>query len=178
MRVIRRNFDLFCLENGIIFDDKNCSKIINSLILGITNIDDEDSIPVSFDKLSKLFESTFEIACSSFMEVIELIKEEEVEFWNFSKYCGAVSNDSGIRNDTIHKVKGLEFDVVILNGINENKLPRQKLLDASNWTYKDLTEDDINKARTVFYVACSRPRKKLIINHNWKPSMFIDLIKQ
>ncbi len=39
--------------------------------------------------------------------------------------------------------RGLEFDAVILNGMNENRIPYQKLINRSNWTYAKLTTDDI-----------------------------------
>ena len=124
-----------------------------------------------------MYKLQFNKPCSSFREIRESIADDELDYWQFYKYCKAILNEEGIRNDTIHKVKGLEFDVVILNKVNENKIPRQKLLSREGWIYEELTPESIERARPVIYVGCSRPRKKLIINHNWKPSMFVKILK-
>ena len=42
---------------------------------------------------------------------------------------------------------------------------------------EELTDEDIENGKNQFYVAVSRAKKYLIILHNWKPSMFINIIR-
>jgi len=90
-----------------------------------------------------------------------------------------LSGIAGITVNTIHQAKGLEYDIVILNQINENKIPYQMYLgkQGRDYIYADLTEESIEDGRTLLYVGVSRAKAILIILHNWKPSMFIDKLK-
>ena len=127
--------------------------------------------------LKSIFDSTFNICHSTFGEILDLISDEEKQTWDIGQYLKTLAGVDGITCNTIHKVKGLEFDAVILNEINENKIPYQKCICRNPWTFKELTTEDIENGRTLFYVAVSRARKYLIIFHNWKPSMFVEMIK-
>ena len=177
MRVIRRNFTNHCLENDLVFTEKITYKKINRLINQVSQIEEEYPISNSLVKLKTIFNEGLGCIHPVFDEIKDLINEDEIDLWNYKKYTLALNNNEGIRNDTIHKVKGLEFEVVILNNMNENKIPRQKLLSRKDWVYQELSEENIANARTVFYVGCSRPRALLIVNHNWKPSLFVKEIK-
>jgi DNA helicase II / ATP-dependent DNA helicase PcrA len=52
---------------------------------------------------------------------------------------------------TIHSAKGLEWDVVFVPNANEDLLPHKM-------------NPDVEEERRLFYVACSRPRKRLFIS--------------
>lgn len=65
------------------------------------------------------------------------------------------SQDSNSKFDkvklmTIHKSKGLEFPVVFVVGVNEDRLPHQRSLD-------------IDEERRIAYVGISRPKKELYV---------------
>ncbi|BCX15904.1 MAG: DNA helicase [Candidatus Parcubacteria bacterium] len=65
---------------------------------------------------------------------------------------------------TIHLAKGLEFDVVLVAGVNEGILPHQRSL----FSLPDLEEE-----RRLMYVAMTRARKELFLNFYGTPSRFL-----
>lgn len=176
LRKVKRNIELHCLENDLSFSDKALFYKTNSLITNLLKTDTTKSIIQGLNDYNVLFDRLFEIKHSTFKEISELIKDEDKKVWNIGQYMQTLSGLNGITNNTIHKVKGLEYDVVILNAMNENKIPYQKLLSRKGWLYETLTNESIEEGRKLFYVALSRAKKHLIVLHNWKPSMFIDLI--
>ena len=178
LRGIKRNIDIHLLDNDIIFPEKILIKKTNSLITQFMRLDMNNSLENGLKEIEKIFERFFGVTDTVFSNIQELVKEEEKDYWTIQKYIQTISGVNGIFSDTIHKSKGLEFDAVILNSINEYKLPYQKLIEKSTWTYQDLTDDDIKNGRNLLYVALSRAKKYLIILHNWKPSMFIEVLKK
>ena len=91
----------------------------------------------------------------------------------------AIYGIDGITINTIHQAKGLEYDIVFLNGVSENRIPYQRLLERNwnNWIYELLTAENLENGRTLLYVGISRAKAILILIHNWKPSLFIPMIK-
>jgi len=177
LRGIKRNVDMHLLENGLQFTEKELNRRINKLISQFLSIQPNANIVNGITNLKSIFDSTFNICHSTFGEILDLISDEEKQTWDIGQYLKTLAGVDGITCNTIHKVKGLEFDAVILNEINENKIPYQKCICRNPWTFKELTTEDIENGRTLFYVAVSRARKYLIIFHNWKPSMFVEMIK-
>jgi len=177
LKSIRRNIDLHILENGIEIIDKSLFYKTNNLIKEFSNIELTLGIVEGIKQCQNLFNKTFSISHSTFNEIITLVSDEEKRTWTFGDYIKTLSGIDGITNNTIHKSKGLEYEAVILNHMNENKIPYQRLLDRATWTYENLTNSKIEDGRRLFYVALSRAKKYLIILHNWKPSMFIEVIK-
>lgn len=83
---------------------------------------------------------------------------------------GENSKRPGIRLSTMHRVKGLEFKLLFIADCNENVIPLNKALqsqDKAEKRYKELAE------RSLFYVACSRARDRLLICHTGAPSKYI-----
>jgi superfamily I DNA/RNA helicase len=177
LRKVKRNIELHYLENNLSFSDKATYYQTNELISYTLENDKKRTITQGLEGFNQLFDRLFGIRHSTFYEIIGLIPEEEKSIWNIGQYMQTLSGLNGITNNTIHKVKGLEYDIVILNEMNENKIPFQKLLSRKDWIYEDLTEAGIEEGRKLFYVAVSRAKKYLIVLHNWKPSMFINMIK-
>jgi DNA helicase-2/ATP-dependent DNA helicase PcrA len=68
---------------------------------------------------------------------------------------------------TIHNSKGMEFDVVFLIGLEENKLPSRK----------SIADGNINEERRLCYVAITRARKYLHISRAEQKSSFGKKIK-
>ena len=65
---------------------------------------------------------------------------------------------------TIHLAKGLEFDVVLVVGVNEGILPHQRSL---------FSGDDLEEERRLMYVAMTRAREELFLNFFDTPSRFL-----
>lgn len=79
-----------------------------------------------------------------------------MEFANFMELRDSDSEDekNQIQLMTLHAAKGLEFDAVVLAGLDEDTLP-----------HKSLGEDP-SEERRLFYVGITRARKKLIITRS------------
>lgn len=79
---------------------------------------------------------------------------------------------TGIRIATMHRVKGLEFDCVIIAGVNDDIVPFSKLLDTAT--------DSINKKelydaeRSLLYVAVTRAKKEVVVSSYGKVSKLLD----
>ncbi|MCK5117545.1 MAG: ATP-dependent helicase [Candidatus Aegiribacteria sp.] len=177
IRGIKRNFEAHMLINNIQYSDQERVICINNLIADFGRVTENINIAEGLLLIKSLFDKAFQVQDSTFGEIIDLISEEEKQAWSIGEYLKTLAGVDGITCNTIHKAKGLEFDAVILNGMNENRIPYQKLINRSNWTYAELTTADIENGRNLFYVAVSRAKKYLILLHNWKPSMFIGLLK-
>jgi len=178
LRSIKRNFDLHLLENGLQWNDTILISKINKLIINFLILPKEINLTEGLNCIKQLFDDIFAANHSAFDELNEIINSDERPFWSTRNYLETLAGVDGITCNTIHKAKGLEFDAVILNGMNENKIPYQKLLDRETWTYEELTEDGLLNGRNLFYVALSRAKKYLFILYNWKPSIFINIIKE
>lgn len=77
----------------------------------------------------------------------------------------------GIRLATMHRVKGLEFDRVIIASVNEGIIPlNQYVEDSTDYTIKN--DADVRE-RSLLYVASTRAKKEVFITCYGKRSKFI-----
>ena len=67
----------------------------------------------------------------------------------------------GLRVATMHRVKGLEFDRVVLAGAGEGQVPFQRELERSN--DEAVREDAEAQERALAYVALTRARKAALV---------------
>lgn len=180
LRSIKRNIEMHLLENGLQLSEKEFSYKTNALITKFLELNIDNNIVIGLKEIKSLFDNVFKVSHTSFDEILDKISTEEKQSWNIGQYLETLAGVNGINCNTIHKVKGLEFDAVILNEMNEHKIPYQKFLgkDGRNYIYQELSKEDIENGKNLFYVALSRARKYLIILHNWYPSMFIDIINK
>jgi superfamily I DNA/RNA helicase len=74
----------------------------------------------------------------------------------------------GVLASTIHRVKGLEFDTVVLLDANEGLIP------TARFDSPDDEREAVERFRRIFYVAVTRARRRLVImaDHK-KPSRYI-----
>jgi superfamily I DNA/RNA helicase len=81
------------------------------------------------------------------------------------------SEGRGVRLATMHRVKGLEFPVVILAGVNARAVPvRVPSLEG------DLTalQEHEERERSLLFVAATRARDQLVVTSHGSPSRFLE----
>ena len=78
----------------------------------------------------------------------------------------------GLRVATMHRVKGLEFNTMILAAINKRVIPREakdeNLSDAE-------VEEQILKDRALLYVAATRAKRHVVITSHGEMSEFLEV---
>jgi DNA helicase-2/ATP-dependent DNA helicase PcrA len=179
LRVIKRNVEFHALENNILLGEKELTYSVNSLITEFKELNLESTLVVGLNLLKAMLEEIFKTENSDIQEILNNISNEEAEIWTLEKYFKTVSGIDGITINTIHQAKGLEYDIVILNGVSENKIPYQRFIErqGNNYIFDELTDENLENGRTLLYVGISRAKAMLILIHNWKPSLFIPIIK-
>jgi superfamily I DNA/RNA helicase len=77
----------------------------------------------------------------------------------------------GVRLATMHRVKGLEFDHMIIAGVNENIVPLMG--DHTQTSDTVIAREYQTMERALLYVAATRARKSLLVTCFGKPSPFL-----
>jgi len=101
-----------------------------------------------------------------FEEVVERVREDDLTLEGFAG--GGTARDR-LNLSSLHSSKGREFEVVVMFGIDEGRLPRA-----------NPTEKDLRESRQLFYVGLTRAKSELhIISSSNRVSRFVsDLIKR
>lgn len=172
LRTIKRNVELHVLENNLDFSEKLFSFVINQVISEISLMNQDLSLIDGLREVQRILNSCFHNEHSAIDEIISQINEQEANSWTFEKYLQTIAGFSGITINTIHQAKGLEYDAVILNGMSGGRIPYQRW-NRSARAYDPITPENFVDGKAKFYVGVSRAKLKLIITHNWNPSMFI-----
>ncbi len=121
----------------------------------------------------------YEDAADRWENVIELMNdiyeyESSAEYPDLAHYLSEVTLIQDIdllgREDadavsvmTLHKAKGLEYDSVVISGLEDNILPHAN----SQGSYEELEEE-----RRLFYVGLTRARKRVILTYSQAASPF------
>lgn len=77
---------------------------------------------------------------------------------------------NGLRIATMHRVKGLEFDHVIVAGCNDGVIPLQ--ISKSSCDPEELEDNEILE-RALFYVAITRAKKRVLVTCSGQKSEFL-----
>ncbi len=81
----------------------------------------------------------------------------------------------GVRLATMHRVKGLEFDRVVIAGVNEGTVPFSPASDAG---VDPLTRTDhLTRERSLLYVAATRAKKEVVVSSHGTPSPFLRKVR-
>jgi DNA helicase II / ATP-dependent DNA helicase PcrA len=67
--------------------------------------------------------------------------------------------EKAVRLMTVHASKGLEFDAVFIAGLEEGLFPHEKM------NQENMTPEEQEEERRLFYVALTRARKKVILTY-------------
>ena len=80
----------------------------------------------------------------------------------------------GLRLATMHRVKGLEFNQVIIAGVNDGIVP----LEGGEESSADpvIGRENETRERSLLYVAATRAKKKVIVTSFGKPSRFLQAL--
>jgi superfamily I DNA/RNA helicase len=80
---------------------------------------------------------------------------------------------TALRLATMHRVKGLEFDYVLIPGLNAGVLPDRRVLErCADQVSKDAFEQ---QERSLLHVAATRARKRLVVTYCGEPSALLQL---
>lgn len=79
----------------------------------------------------------------------------------------------GVRLATMHRVKGLEFDYIIIAGVTEGIVPLR--LASSDEGSVLAQEESETRERALLYVAATRARREVLVTCHGKPSEFLKL---
>lgn len=94
---------------------------------------------------------------------------KEIYFINVSE--AEDRRKQGVRLATMHRVKGLEFDRVIIAGVNEGIVPLK-----GEWTKTSdsvIQSESETHERALLYVAATRAKKEVVVTSFGKPSSFL-----
>ncbi|MFN4867345.1 MAG: UvrD-helicase domain-containing protein [Cyanobium sp.] len=80
---------------------------------------------------------------------------------------------TALRLATMHRVKGLEFDYMLIPGLNAGVLPDRRVLErCADQVSKDAFEQ---QERSLLHVAATRARKRLVVTYCGEPSALLQL---
>lgn len=92
----------------------------------------------------------------------------DVDDFPLAEFAGIGRGRDRINLSTLHSAKGREFDVVILFGVEEGRLPRN-----------NATENDVREARRLFYVGFTRARHEIHLMYGPQvPSRFVTEVQE
>jgi superfamily I DNA/RNA helicase len=166
LRNIKTAIENYLLENNISVMQEKINLLTKNLL--ITLFENENvKIIKAFKNVEFEFNSYFGVEQQEFAEIIDKIRLNRKEGLIFSEYLNMLSGIDGIFNQTIYAAKGLEFDAVILNRIDEGRIPYSSTP----------SEEDIDNGRKLFYVGLSRAKRYLAVIHADDESRFISDIR-
>ncbi len=101
------------------------------------------------------------------------LREDGIKTYEIKRRKAEDRDISGLRLATMHRIKGLEFDYIIMAGINDGVVPLEKALEESGDT---VTRQEAETAeRSLLYVASTRAKKAAIVTCYGKISRYLKL---
>lgn len=79
----------------------------------------------------------------------------------------------GLRLSTMHRVKGLEFEFVIIAGVNEGILPQE--VEWSRSSDRVIRREGEKHEKALLYVAATRARQEVLVTSFDKASRFLQI---
>jgi superfamily I DNA/RNA helicase len=100
------------------------------------------------------------------------LKEKDIDIYFIRRSESEDRMAPGLRMATMHRVKGLEFDRVIIAGVNDGIIPYEGAgSDSSDPVVQ--RESEIHE-RALLYVSATRAKKEVIVTSFGKDSRFLD----
>ena len=138
------------LRSVDLFEEKiNSKEQINDGIFDIEslNVEIQNEEILNVEELNTP-QKTIKKTLESFLYEIALLQE---------KVNKQEENEAQVQLMTLHAAKGLEFDTVIIPGVEETVLPNSRSLNSL---------DDLEEERRLFYVGITRAKERLLLLHS------------
>ncbi|MFB6499846.1 ATP-dependent helicase [Bacillus haynesii] len=128
----------------------------------------------SFTKHETIAAYMFSIADG--LTVKEFLHSENIKENFLLMYMGT---GNGVQINTLHSVKGLEYDTVYLVGLDNDVIPSQSRIDSFEREGKfEEMKEFIEEERRLFYVGWTRAKRRLVVSYKKKnPSRFLKEIE-
>lgn len=98
-------------------------------------------------------------------------EESGIKIRVLSRDVGDVPSEPGLRLATMHRVKGLEFDRVVIAAVNDGVVPLASALTSAS---DDAARSDVERQeRSLFYVALTRARREVLISSHVEASKWL-----
>ena len=166
--------------DGDLDDQKGYKSLIHGVlptVKGLTSFQDEVELITNYLEQIKNESGSLNEVCLV-ARTHDLLKQYEgalkfkgIETYFIQRSEAEDRRKEGVRLATMHRVKGLEFDNVIISGVNDGIIP----LD-NNWTTSSdqiVRQENETQERALLYVAATRAKKEVLVTSFGKPSKFI-----
>ncbi len=123
---------------------------------------------IGYENFLKEYAGSRHLRTDQYEEVLDQIQERSKDFSSTGEWISHVDRfgedlkeqqsgrgQEGVRLQTIHSAKGLEYDTVFLLGVNEGNIPHKNAQ----------LPEEIEEERRLFYVAMTRAKKQLLISY-------------
>ncbi len=126
-----------------------------------------------FQKENGLLQDVCLVARSkSLLEQYEAaLNQKGIKTYRISRNKAEDRAAAGVRLATMHRVKGLEFDRVIIAAVNEGVVPEPKAIQET--MDSAIQKADELKERSLLYVAATRAKKEVLVTSFGKPSVYL-----
>ena len=105
----------------------------------------------------------------------EQLKNQDIKVLELKKDTVDDPSKKGVRIATMHRVKGLDFDHVIIASVNDGVIPNNYAIASDESAIQD---ENIQQEKALLFVSATRSKKTLLITSNTTPSVFLsDLSK-
>lgn len=102
------------------------------------------------------------------------LERSDISYFRIEAHSTHDQSKDGIRIASMHRVKGIEFDHMIIVSANKGVIPLDKAMtDQDNTISNKETE---LKERSLLYVSLTRARKSAFITSSGEPSPFISML--
>jgi len=140
-------------KSKILVDNEDIVEIIDKILNN-----DMQGVKDACKLLDEMDESKYQISLYEIIDYMSDSCDSMIDLVNKIKLTSNSDNDAGdVTIATVHGVKGLEFDIVYMCGMEEGYYPCTMV-----------EEDEIESERRVVYVAMSRAKKKLNISWSYR----------
>jgi superfamily I DNA/RNA helicase len=99
------------------------------------------------------------------------LSEKEIKSYLIRRSEAEDRKAEGIRLATMHRVKGLEFDRVIIAGVNDGIVPY--MTEGNGSLDSEIQQETEVQERALLYVSATRAKKEVLVTNFGKPSKFL-----